>query len=138
MGASDSKTAKVKPPPVKKQIKPKIGSGRGGLRPGGGRPKGSKNKKTKALIESIEASGDTPLQFMLKVMRGEACPPNAPPHVKAVFAGLQFEAAKAAAPYVHSRLSSVEMSNPPPASGKDGKLPSDPVDASKAYKDLMG
>lgn len=140
--SATAKTSKASAPPakIKNQIKSasRLGGNAGGDRPGAGRPKGAKNKKTRALQEAIESSGETPLQFMLRVMRGEACPPNADPKVKAVFAGLQFEAAKAAAPYVHSRLSSVEMSNPPPANGKDGKLPNDPVDASKVYKDLMG
>jgi hypothetical protein len=42
---------------------------RGGKREGAGRPKGARNKKTLALIAAIEASGLTPLDYMLAVMR---------------------------------------------------------------------
>jgi hypothetical protein len=71
---------------------------RGGYRPGAGRKPGSKNKKSAELIAEIEATGETPLEFMLRVMRDKAKP----------WAD-RMEMAKAAAPYVHAKLSSVEM-----------------------------
>lgn len=78
---------------------------------------------------------------MLRVMRGEATPKDADARVKAIYAGLQFEAAKAAAPYIHARLSSTELVTPP-AGSENGdaptSVPNDPVDAARAYKDLMG
>lgn len=74
---------------------------RGGSKPGerrGGRQKGTPNKKTAEAIKAIEESGVTPLQFLLDIMRGELQDP-----------ALRFEAAKAAAPYVHPRLASSEL-----------------------------
>jgi hypothetical protein len=63
----------------------------------GGRKKGTPNKKTARLQEIINASGVTPLEHMLGVLRD----PNAS-------ATERFEAAKAAAPYVHARLAAIE------------------------------
>ena len=57
-----------------------------------GRPKGSKNKITRAVIEAVEAGGQSPLDFMLAVMRD----PNAPAERRDAMA-------RAAAPYVHPR-----------------------------------
>lgn len=62
-----------------------------------GRPKGSRNKRTRALIEAAEAGGETPLQYMLRVMRDR----NAD-------AKRRDAMAMAAAPYLHPKLSSVE------------------------------
>ena len=59
----------------------------------GGRPKGARNKRTLETIEKIETSGLMPLDFMLSVMRDP----------EAEMAD-RFEAAKAAAPYVHAKL----------------------------------
>ena len=69
----------------------------GGKRGGAGRPKGSPNKATAQKRAEIEASGLTPLDFMLGILRDEERPTLD-----------RFEAAKAAAPYVHARLSAVE------------------------------
>lgn len=66
-----------------------------------GRPKGAINKATKEKRAEIEASGLTPLDFMLGILRDEGKE-----------AAERFEAAKAAAPYVHARLSSIEASGP--------------------------
>lgn len=70
-----------------------------GLRTGKphGRPKGSRNKKTAKKIAEIEASGVTPLDYMLSILRDGRRPFEE-----------RFEAAKAAAPYVHARLSAIE------------------------------
>jgi hypothetical protein len=51
------------------------------------------NKRTRALQEQIEASGLTPLDYMLQVMRNTKLRWQA-----------RFEAAKTAAPYVHPKL----------------------------------
>jgi len=69
----------------------------GGKRPGAGRPKGAISKKTQALQEAVASSGMTPLQYMLKVMRN----PKAT-------ADRRDRMAAAAAPYVHSKLASIE------------------------------
>lgn len=76
---------------------------KGGKREGAGRKAGVRNKKTQALLESVEETGITPLEYMLKVMRSEE------EELKT-----RLNAAIAAAPYVHAKLSSIELS------GKDG------------------
>jgi len=37
-----------------------------------GRPKGSRNKRTRSLIEAAEAGGELPLDYMLRTMRDPA------------------------------------------------------------------
>ena len=76
----------------------------GGPRPNSGRKKGTKNPATIAkeavltevLTRALE-NETTPLEVMLTIMRDPASP-----------AAMKFEAAKAAAPYVHPRLSQVD------------------------------
>ena len=64
----------------------------------GGRAKGTPNKATAATAARIAASGMTPLDFLLSMMRDDGHDP-----------ALRLSAAKAAAPYVHPSLSSVDM-----------------------------
>lgn len=78
----------------------------GGKRAGAGRKPGSKNKRTAAIAQKAAAKGITPLEYMLKVMR-EPVPKGASVEEKITMMGMRFEAAKAAAPYVHPRLSTV-------------------------------
>lgn len=72
---------------------------RGGRREGSGRKPGSKNRKTAELARKAAKAGMTPLELMLKIMRDSKKPILD-----------RFEAAKAAAPYIHPRLAAVEMS----------------------------
>lgn len=69
----------------------------------GGRQKGSRNKATAAKAEAIAASGLTPLDWMLSVLRDPT-----------IDYDRRDKAARDAAPYVHPRLASTELS------GKDG------------------
>lgn len=71
---------------------------KGGARPGAGRKKGSPNKKTAEVQQAVAESGITPLDYMLQIMRD----PLAEGYRR-------LDAAKSAAPYVHAKLSSVEM-----------------------------
>lgn len=71
---------------------------KGGARPGAGRKKGVPNIRTKATQAAAESTGITPLEYMLQVMRDPATEPRE-----------KLNAAVAAAPYVHAKLSSVEM-----------------------------
>lgn len=66
----------------------------------GGRKKGSVNKATAARQAEIAASGLAPLDYLVEVMRDATETPER-----------RLEAAKAAAPYVHPRLSAVEGSH---------------------------
>jgi hypothetical protein len=75
-------------------------SNRGGARPNSGRKPGAINRATKAAKEMAEATGEMPLAFMLNRMRD----PEAP-------MADRMDMAKAAAPYVHSKLSSVDHSS---------------------------
>jgi hypothetical protein len=68
-------------------------SANGGVRPGAGRPKGARNKATAKREAEISASGLTPLDYMLGLLRDASNDPLT-----------RFEAAKAAAPYVHPKL----------------------------------
>lgn len=67
----------------------------------GGRAKGTPNKASVAKAEAVAASGLTPLDYMLSIMRDEAKMPD-----------VRLDAAKAAAPYVHPKLAAVEHSGP--------------------------
>ena len=64
----------------------------------GGRKKGTPNKKTLVLRQAAEA-GITPLDYMLAILRDEN-----------VDIARRDDMAKAAAPYVHSRLAAVQHS----------------------------
>ena len=63
----------------------------------GGRQKGTPNRATAERQAAIEASGLTPLDYMLSIMRDEERE-----------ASERLEAAKAAAPFVHPRLSTIQ------------------------------
>lgn len=76
---------------------------RGGKREGAGRKPGSPNKANAKRQEQIAASGLTPLDYMLAILRNE----NADPKDR-------MWAAEKAAPYVHPKLAAVEHT------GKDG------------------
>lgn len=75
-----------------------------GSKPGerrGGRKKGTPNKATAEREKAIRKSGLTPLDYMLKLLRNSKLDQDT-----------RLEAAKAAAPYVHPKLNSVEFSGP--------------------------
>ncbi len=63
-----------------------------------GRPKGSRNKATERTKALIAASGLTPLEFLLNVLRDETADHAA-----------RIDAAKAAAPYIHPKLNNVTL-----------------------------
>ena len=88
-------------------------NGRGGARKGAGRKKGSATKRTREIADNAAKDGITPLEYMLQVMRSEPPPGLEGPQILSATM-LRFEAAKAAAPYIHPKLSAVEHT------GKDG------------------
>lgn len=69
----------------------------GGKREGAGRTPGTQNRLTQEASKAAKASGITPLDYMLSILRDELMSTES-----------RFEAAKAAAPYVHAKLASVE------------------------------
>lgn len=80
-----------------------------------GRPKGARNKATNARQAAVKASGSTPLDVMLKRMRHHEHLAALAKRRKDEAAENQHlaaadEAARGAAPYVHPRLSAVQMS----------------------------
>lgn len=77
---------------------------KGGAREGAGRKPGVPNRKTAELQAAVLASGISPLEYMLSVMRdpGQDYP-------------IRLDAAKSAAPYIHPKLAAIEHT------GKDGK-----------------
>ena len=78
---------------------------RGGRRAGAGRKAGGASRKSRAIADRAAAEGLTPLEFMLRIMRDGACPQGADAAQTIAFHTLRFDAAKAAAPYLHPRLS---------------------------------
>ncbi len=94
------------------QTNSKESTGRGGSRAGAGRKKGSLTQKTREIAERSMEEGITPLEYMLSVMRG--CSDHEDPKVQIAREAMRFEAAKAAAPYMHPRLAAIEHT------GKDG------------------
>jgi hypothetical protein len=95
-----------------KSTESKESSGRGGKRAGAGRKKGSLTQKTREIAEAAVESGITPLEYMLRVMRQQT--EHEDPKIQAQREALAFDAAKAAAPYMHPRLATVEHT------GQDG------------------
>lgn len=85
--------------------------GRGGSRKGAGRKKGTANLKTREIANKAAAAGITPLEYMLDVMRAEP-PDGLEPREMLAAVTLRFEAAKAAAPYIHPRLQAIEHTGP--------------------------
>lgn len=82
-------------------------NGRGGRRPGAGRPPGTANLKTREIADRAAEEGLTPLEYMLQVMRDEANEPRD-----------RLSAAVSAAPYIHPKLSSIEHTG----TGADGSI----------------
>ena len=73
-------------------------AGWGGKRPGAGRKPGSPTKRRREIIDKAADEGLTPVEYMLREMRDTANPK-----------ALRLEVAKAVAPYVSPRMSSVEI-----------------------------
>lgn len=72
----------------------------GGARPGAGRPKGSTNEATKLKRDAVLAAaggGETPLQYMLRVMNDETAEKPR-----------RDDMARAAAPYIHPKQATIE------------------------------
>ena len=76
---------------------------KGGKRAGAGRKPNTPNKRTAEIQQAVEQSGLTPLEYMLHVMRNEGFETRD-----------RMTAAVAAAPYVHAKLSSVELAGTGP------------------------
>jgi hypothetical protein len=70
---------------------------RGGRRPGAGRKPGSRLKRTREIADAIALQGITPLDYLMTIVRSSPGTPEA------------LDAAKAAAPYMHPRLTSVAL-----------------------------
>jgi hypothetical protein len=70
---------------------------RGGKREGAGRRAGTVNRASATKRAEIAASGLTPLDYMLQIMRDDAAEPSR-----------RDDMAKAAAPYVHPKLAAIE------------------------------
>ena len=70
----------------------------GGARAGAGRKPGTINRFSKDLLDKAAQSGQLPVDYMLGVMRDESLDTR-----------LRIDAAKAAAPYVHQKLSAISV-----------------------------
>ena len=70
----------------------------GGARAGAGRKPGTINRFSKDLLDKAAQSGQLPVDYMLEVMRDQSLDTR-----------LRIDAAKAAAPYVHQKLSAISV-----------------------------
>jgi len=70
---------------------------KGGSREGAGRKPGVPNKRTAEKMAEVEASGLTPLDYMLSILRDANAGDDK-----------RMWAAEKAAPYIHAKLSAVE------------------------------
>ena len=70
----------------------------GGSRQGAGRKPGSTNRFSKELLARAKTEGDLPIDYLLAVMRDVSQDTR-----------LRIDAAKAAAPYVHQKLSAIAI-----------------------------
>lgn len=86
-------------------------SKRGGARKGAGRKAGSATTKTREIADKAASEGLTPLEYMLEIMRDDSVETD-DGRVMHDHRAMRFEAAKAAAPYIHPRLAAVEHSGP--------------------------
>lgn len=96
---------------------------RGGSRIGAGRKPGAKNRSTIQREQGIADSGETPLNYLLRVMRDDRAERS-----------VRLDAAKAAAPYCHPRLAAIEHT------GKDGgpiETSSDPRSLARAILTIL-
>lgn len=76
---------------------------RGGKREGAGRPIGAQSRIEKEVKERAAKTGEMPIEYMLRVMRD-----------KRADKGRRDEMAKAAAPYLHSKMPTAIVTPPPP------------------------
>ena len=74
---------------------------RGGKRPNAGRKQGTLTKRTQEIVAAASKGGETPLEYMLRVMRTSHDDKRR--DVMAI----------AAAPFIHNRLASVEHRGDP-------------------------
>jgi hypothetical protein len=72
------------------------GTNSGGKNPGAGRPRGSRNRRSAALITEAEAAGQLPVAFLLQCMRDRELP-----------LAQRIACANAAAPYTSARLTTL-------------------------------
>ena len=84
---------------------------KGGKRQGAGRKPGSKTRKTADIALKAAEAGITPLEYLLEIMR-EPIPNGTDALAKAQIKINRMDAAKAAAPYVHPRLTAIAHSGP--------------------------
>ncbi len=68
----------------------------------GGRIKGVPNKRTLDVVTAIAKEGITPLDYMLKILRDESAETSD-----------RIDAAKSAAPYIHSKMPTALLLPPP-------------------------
>lgn len=113
---------RVREKAVNKKNNQKISTGQGGARPGAGRKKGIPNKRTQEQVESVKATGMTPLEYLTSVYQSPL-PPELTEAVEknkldadviqaiAGWHARRIDAAKAAAPFVHPKLVSMHSTD---------------------------
>ena len=103
----------------------------GGARPNSGPKKGAISRITAELVERLIASNQTPVELMVQLMQDTTRD-----------VAFRLDAAKAVAPYMHAKLSSIEVkgdaNNPLHMISSTTRLPKDPQAAADYYKSLLG
>jgi hypothetical protein len=89
----------------------------GGRRNGAGRPRGAIGLSTRAILEAAQSGGETPIAYMLRVMRDEN-----------VSSARRDDMAKAAAAYLHTKLSVVYDDEAPDAPACEAETPEPTLD----------
>jgi len=100
--------------------------GHGGKRKGSGRKKGTTNKINAEARKKAFESGLTPLEYMLNIMRD-----------KRQKQGRRDDMSKAAAPYLHPKLSSVDMKAKVKSEVKSVNKNMNVTEAAEAYESSL-
>lgn len=79
----------------------------GGRRPRAGRKQGQASTRSREIADKAAAEGLTPLEYMLDLLR-KPYPKNADAATLAAYDAMKMDAAKAAAPFIHSRLAPLD------------------------------
>jgi len=84
-----------------------------GTKKTGGRKKGVANKINKQVKEKVIETGLTPLEVLIEIMRDHYSQAHKEqsPILKATAYTIALDAANKAAPYIHAKLSSIDLGN---------------------------
>ena len=115
---------------------------KGGKRANAGRKPGQPNKKTQELIQAVREEGIMPLEHMLNVVRAPMPTQMKDESPEAFIARCKYHIqrqdamAASAAPYLHPRLSAVEVKRDPEQFAKEQQAKLDAMDTTEIARRL--